>query len=105
MTDLVQVRETLVKRTRCATCRQGRYLPTKDGKTWIHLYEDGTFIGPCFDWVTASAFVSLSQAADEIVKCQKEISALRKLNTAYRIGHRELADVALTELEALEETP
>ena len=47
----------------------------------------------------------LSQAADEIVKCQMEIQALRKLNTAYRIGHNELADVALTELEALEETP
>ena len=74
MTDLVQVREALVKRTKCATCRQGKYLPTKDGKTWIHLYEDGSFIGPCFDWVIASAFASLSQAADEIERLREAVA-------------------------------
>ena len=36
-------------KSRCATCVHGKYPATKDGDQWVHLYEDGSFIGPCFD--------------------------------------------------------
>jgi hypothetical protein len=37
--------------TRCATCASGNKTVESPGSrgVWIHLYEDGSFIGPCFD--------------------------------------------------------
>ena len=53
---IATLREVLGKRTKCATCSQGKYLPTQESNGhWIHLYEDGTFIGPCFDPAVAPA--------------------------------------------------
>lgn len=35
---------------KCSTCNHGKYPATQTEQgQWVHLYEDGTFIGPCFD--------------------------------------------------------
>jgi len=55
---IATLREALRKRTKCATCNQGKYSPFDSLGQWVHLYEDGSLIGPCFDPEIAPALAA-----------------------------------------------
>ena len=65
-TQTAAIRVALLARTICATCNYDKSpAAIEDPKgRWNHLYDDGSYLGPCFDPIVARALAAL-KVSDE----------------------------------------